>query len=60
MATSSFSKNFVLAEPRDLNVFFELEKAQSTIKTRERDEKTESKKAIKLFSKVLTKKNAHG
>ncbi|MCX8616805.1 hypothetical protein J3U42_00160 [Gilliamella sp. B2923] len=60
MATSSFSKNFVLAEPRDLNVFLELEKAQSTIKTRERDEKTESKKAIKLFSKVLTKKNAHG
>lgn len=60
MATSSFSKNFVLAEPRDLNVFLELEKAQSTIKTRERDEKSESKKAIKLFSKVLTKKNAHG
>lgn len=60
MATSSFSKNFVIAEPRDLNVFLELEKAQSTIKTRERDEKTESKKAIKLFSKVLTKKNAHG
>ncbi|WP_334319878.1 hypothetical protein [Gilliamella apicola] len=59
MATSSFSKTFVLAEPRD-NVFRELEKAQSTIKTRDRDDKAESKKAVKLFSKVLTRKNAHG
>lgn len=57
MATSSFSKTFVLAEPRDINVFRELEKAQSTIKTRDRDDKAESQKAVKLFSKVLTRKN---
>lgn len=59
MATSSFSKNFVLAEPRDLNVFLELEKAQSTIKTRDRDDKAESQKAVKALVGVLKKKNTH-
>ncbi|MCO6537225.1 hypothetical protein GYW75_07870 [Gilliamella sp. ESL0232] len=60
MATSSFSKTFVLADSSGIDTLIELDKAPNKIKTRDRDDKAESQKAVKLFSTVLTRKNAHG
>lgn len=59
MATSSFSKTFVLADSSCVDTLIELDKAPCTIKTRERDDKAESQKAVRAFSKVLSKKNVH-
>ncbi|NUF49225.1 hypothetical protein [Gilliamella sp. ESL0250] len=59
MATSSFSKTFVLADSSGIDTLIELDKAPNKIKTRDRDDKAESQKAVKALVGVLKKKNAH-
>ncbi|XKM13588.1 hypothetical protein RCS94_11305 [Orbaceae bacterium ac157xtp] len=56
MATSSFSKTFVLADSSGIDTLIELDKAPSKIKTRDRDDHAESQKAVRAFSNILTKK----
>lgn len=55
MATSSFSKTFVLADSSGINTLIELDKAPNKIKTRDRDNNTESRKAVDALAKVLKK-----
>lgn len=56
MAKSSFSKTFFLTDSRGIDTLIELDKTPNKIKTRDRDDKTESQKAVGHFLQSCQKR----